>query len=487
MECCVQISRDAVRLMRMAAAGIGLAALAAQGQTPPAASVPAQVPLFSPQERALLVAYWNTPGRIQTSPPANFINQGLFQVRPTAGGSQWMLKYQIALGAAGAPPTQTPASIAAADPQHSDWRQWVAARLAADAWNAHAGADAENAALHVGTGLGLEGAQPPAPGPIPPDLLAACGDPPPFAEAAAPLSTTITFDNGMRYTYTDHTNVPLSYAYYRFAQGVDTGGTPVSAMPRKKLDSLFAAAGLTPSQTRAAEAVSRLEGGFDAINTYDTGYVSIGFLQFITAADGKGDLMHVLQQEKSDNPAAFLADFHRFGIDVTPQGVLDVVDPATGAELTGADAVMEVIADKRLTAVFQRAGQKSKAFQVAQIETAQHDYWPASLPVTVTVNGQTITGVVSDVVHSEAGLTTLYDRAVNRGSINPFPAVLQQLMTRLNLTSFVQASLYERDLIKACQYRTNFLKDPALSQPPAPPALPSSSSGASGAAAQGNP
>jgi hypothetical protein len=78
---------------------------------------------------------------------------------------------------------------------------------------------------------------------------------------------------------------------------------------------------------------------------------------------------------------------------------------------------MRVIEDKRLTAVFQRAGRKSEAFRVAQIKTARASYWPAGDPVQITLpNGKTISGVVSDFIKSEAGLATLLDRKVNTGT-----------------------------------------------------------------------
>ena len=75
-------------------------------------------------------------------------------------------------------------------------------------------------------------------------------------------------------------------------------------MPDARLKALFAAAGFTGSEQRVMKAVSRLEGGFDSVNTYDTGFVSIGFIQFITEGEGKGSLLEVLQQEKADQTDA---------------------------------------------------------------------------------------------------------------------------------------------------------------------------------------
>ncbi len=451
------------RLLVSTCAVVGVAALA---QAPPIPSTP--LPMFSPAERAQIVAFWMQPGRVNHGLPSDLVTNGLWQVRPDPAGSTWLLKYQIAEGAAAAPPTVAPTAIQTL-PDKQAWQNWVTAAIAWDKYRAQITADHDNERLQVGTQLGLEGVAPPQPGPMPQALQAACGDAPPFADVVAPQTSTVTFDDGSTFTYQDHTNVPLDYAYYRFPQGTDTGGTPVRAMPKAEVDALFERAGLTEPQAKAAKAVSMLEGGFDSVNTYDTGYVSIGFLQFITAGTGNGDLMHVLLREKQDNITAFNRDFHYYGVDVTPNGVLDVVNPETGNELTGTDAVMAVIRFKRLTAVFQHAGEKSNAFKIAQIETAGADYWPANDAVTVTVNGTVLTGLVSDVVHSEAGMTTLFDRKVNRGSINPFPAVLQKVMQQNNLSTIAAAAPYERDIIKQCIYRHDFLKDKNLSQPPPSP------------------
>ena len=330
-------------------------------------------------------------------------------------------------------------------------------------------ADRANGALDVGsapTPNTLHPLPPPLPGPIPDDLLAAVGSPPPFANAVVPMLYSVAFEDGDTLTFRDNVRVGSpSFAYYRFPQGVMDSGNSLKKLPDAQLNALFDKAGFNASEQRVAGAVSKLEGGFDSVNTYDTGFVSIGFIQFITARNGNGSLLEVLRQEKTDQPAQYARDFHQYGVDTTPEGILCVVDPTTGAELTGADAVQATIADKRLTAIWQKAGRRSEAFQIAQIKVAKSHYWPADDAVTVVVNGQTLVGKVSDVVKSEAGLTTLFDRKVNRGTIAPFPDVLARVMTAHNLTKLEDAAQYEREIIQACKYRTDFLSDPTLSQP----------------------
>lgn len=451
--------------------------------------------LFTQEEKTRLVTFWNAPGRSSVGPLPDAAQKGPWQVRLTAEGSTWLLKYQIAAGSAAAPPTQE----ATAASQTDLWKKWVQTKIEYDRRLAQQAADASNAALKPAppvdparpiNPIPPSGPAPPVdpansagmpkplaapaplalpPGPIPPDLLAAAGDPPVFAEAVAPLLTTVVFDDGETYRYPSHIALPKAFAYYRFPQGTVAYGPRVTDLPQAEVDMLFRTAGMSPSEQRIAFAVSRLEGGFESVNTYDTGYVSVGFIQFITHEDGKHSLAEVLQREKTEHPDDFAHDFHEFGIDVTPDGVFSVVDPATGAELVGTEAVLKTVSDKRLIAVFQRAGRHSMPFRAAQVEVAKAHYWPLDDPFTITVNGQMLTGKVSDVISSEAGIATLFDRKVNRGSIRPFAEVLTKVMTAHHLTQVKDAVPYEREIVAGLKYRTDYLLDPVLSQPPALP------------------
>lgn len=450
-------------------------------------------PLFSAQERTQIVRYWGAPERYRIGLPEDSARNGVWQVRLTPEASIWFLAYQRALvGREKTPPTQD----VKAGGERADWEKWVEAKLERDRWQAQQTADAANTAIRQmfneeppappmarnapsrGETRGAfssrsarraqaneKGASPPDPGLIPASLLEAVGNPPPFAAAVTPLQYTVTFDDGDVYRYTDHVPMRPRYAYYRFSQGTAFYGTMLRDMPDEQLDRLFTAAGMSRSDARVCKAVSRLEGGFEAVNTYDTGYISIGFIQFVTMEDGRHSLMEVLAKQKAEKPEAFRSDFRRFGIEVNADGALTVVDPATGAELTGAEAVQRVIADKRLTAVFQRAGRRSEAFRVAQIQVARQRYWPAEDPVTVQVNRRTLTGKVSDIIRSEAGMATLFDRKVNRGNIEPFAAVTARVMEKYGLRSLSEAATYEREIVAALKYRADFLADKSLSQP----------------------
>ena len=126
---------------------------------------------------------------------------------------------------------------------------------------------------------------------------------------------------------------------------------------------------------------------------------------------------------------------------------------------------MKVVEDKRLTAVFQHAGRRSLAFRIAQVQIARSVYWPANDPVNIMLNGKAFKCRVCDVVKSEAGMATLFDRKVNRGNIKPFEDLLTKIMAKYRLDSLSKVVAYEKELIQGLQYRTDFLADATLSQP----------------------
>ena len=400
---------------------------------PPAAPA---LPLWTEAERASCVTFWSRPGRMRVSLAAP-------RASLTPEASLWFYTYNRALRRA--PPAEAAA-----------WKAWTDAKLAHDRWQA-----AQTA------GAAATDPEPPGPGLVPDSLLRAAGDPPALSAAVVPKRYVISLDDGPPLTYTAPVPISALYPSYRFAEGVISGGAPLKDMKAGDLDVLMRASGLTPFEAHVVGAVSRLEGGFDAVNTYDTGYVSVGFIQFITAVGGDGSLASVLAAEKRDAPADFARDFHVRGIDVTPGGLYAALDPATGAELTGPEAVQKTIRDPRLVAVFQAAGRSSTAFRVAQIQTAKHSYYPADDPITVTLpSGATLTGRVGDVLRSETGMATAFDRKVNTGHAAPeVAAAAASVMSAHSLTTLAGLAPYEREVVAALKYRADFLADKSLGQP----------------------
>ncbi len=479
--CCFPLSRFAPlrrAVKATACTALLFAAVSCQAQppipTPAPPALPVPPPLWTDAEKAKIVAYWAEPGRYTLSSPPDVATKGVWQVRLTPEGSTWLLAYQRAVSGPGKiAPTQD--AKPSNDGPHADWENWISARLACDRFQAEQDASMANKPLLAPSAplpalptLATLPIAPKNPGPIPASLAAACGNPPPLAGIYAPLTYSITIGEpalAETYLYTDNVQMRPRFAYYRFSKGVNSNGTPVSKISQAERDNLFRAASLTPSDQRIFEAISPLEGGFDAVQTYDTGFLSVGFIQFVTLAEGKHDLSNVLQTEKTEQPTEFASDFHNFGIDVQPDLTLTIVDPQTGVELHGPEAVLKIIDDKRLVAVFQRACRRTP-FRVAQIKIAKSYYWPTGDPVTIALpKDSRLAATVGDIVHSEAGLATLLDRKINTGNIRPFSDVVNRVCTAHKVKSVEEAAKYEKEIIAAMKYRTDFLADKTLGQP----------------------
>mgnify|MGYP005837070479 CR=1 FL=1 len=419
--------------------------------------------MFTAEEVAAVMEFWSAPGRHTVTAPPDMTTNGPWQVRLTVAGSTWLWNYNRARGAAKVPPGQTPA---AQSPQEAEWERWIDAKVAWDRYEAAVAAANANTAA-VGRPFLPPSPPPPFPGPAPESLVALAGNPPPFAEAVAPLQHIVDFGDGTRLTYQDNVAMRPRYAYYRFESGVMSGGTPVRTLPPDELDALFNEAGLGPSERRIFAAVSLLEGGFDSVNTYDTGFVSVGLIQFASLRDGVGSLGRKLLHHKQKRPKAFEDDFRRFGIDVAENGSLTVLDPSTGAIVTGAEAARKVIEDQRLIAVFQRAGLRSREYRLSQIEIAAAEYFPADDPIAIVLKGRTVNGRVGDVIKSEAGLATLMDRKVNTGTLDPLPLILTLVAADSGASTLQELSKFERDIVRAMRYRKDYLADTTLTQPAA--------------------
>ncbi len=420
----------------------------------------AQTGYFTPEERTRLVAYWNEPGRYTQTHPPTAKRDGLWQPRMTAEGSLWLWKYNQARGLGKVPPGADP------KPQNKEqelWETWIDGKVAYDLWHAADTAQKSNAAMLGSKGRPADA--PPHPGPIPAKLAELVGNPPLFARAVIPMGHRVQFEEGLVLEYSDQTPVRTRYAYYRFPQGVMAGGTSLKRFPEQELAGLMRDAGLSDEEIRVMKAVSLLEGGFDSLNTYDTGFLSVGFIQFAALSTGSGSLGLLLKRLKTEEPKGFDADFRRYGIEVTEAGQLVILDPATGLELIGAEAVLQIVEDKRLAAVFQRAGQKCRIFQILQLRVAREQYYPADDELRVPGPRGEIRGKVRDFIRSEAGLAVLMDRKVNTGRIDPLAAVLARFAKEKNLREPKDFAPFEREIVEALRYRKDYLADSSLTQP----------------------
>lgn len=329
-------------------------------------------------------------------------------------------------------------------------RAWIAAHETHEEWSVR------------GTGT-----EPAAAGALP-AALAAVGQPP--TPSMRPVSRyEVTLPGGATFAYRDDPVAP-SYRYLTNETGVGRGGRRLS--DRSDADAILTAAGITDATVRKVMTkVSTEEGGFEAVNTYDTGFISVGFIQFISGATGTGSLAAVLREMKTGDPTEFATYFHALGIDVDG-GALSVVEPGTGNVLTGAAAVTAVMDDKRLTAAFQRAGTDSRAFQAAQVKRAFADYYLAPQTFTVQEGAVTISGRYEDVLTSDAGKTALMDRAVQKGAggaRSKFRDACKAAIAAHGVTTLAELARYEIEIIPTIQNRIAVLTQTDLTQPPAAP------------------
>lgn len=400
-----------------------------------------QSPVFSDSDRQRAISYWQSADRYTVTP------SDTKQVRLTVAGSQWLYNYAHSKGGG----KINPDALAKPAGASSAWEQWINAKIAYDRAKAQAEVDGDSTDATD-------------PGKCPKDLVALVGEPPVFAEACKPNTYTIRFDDAI-VNYSDHVKVRPRYVYYRFAEGVDDGGKAMKSLGQDQITHLFHLAGVDDKTANVMRCVSSLEGGFDSVNTYDTGYVSVGFIQFASLKAGSGSLGEMMLKYKASHPKSFDRDFRRYGVDVTPTGELAVLDLSDGTELTGPSANAMIISDKRLTAVFGRAGAASEDFMAAQISAAKDQFYPADDSIKLTLGGEQQVVHVSDFITSEAGMATLMDRKVNTGRIDPLASVAQRVADAHSVTTLVDLNQYEAEIISQLKYRKDYLSDSSLSQP----------------------
>lgn len=409
---------------------------------------------FNSTEIKQILAYWQDPDRhVQTDLHPDAPNQPL----QSAKGAKWLYEYYkkrepgVRLSPKGNPAPKTQ--------RHSQWDQWIAKIYQEDRERAQSVSQSLN---DIEKGFfGPPIPELPRQTSTPADLKALAGDPPSFFDVEKPQSHLIRFTD-TTVSLSDGPSIRDGYPFLRNTLGVANVGTPVSDA---NLNALTYAAGLDGTIGKVMQAVSNLEGGFDSVNTYDTGLISVGFIQFACLENGSGALGRLLQSYKTRQPATFQTDFRQFGIDVTAFGHLVAIHPETGEELVGARAAETIAADKRLTAVFQRAGKNSRPYQIEQLRMAQRLFDPRFQKFTATINGQSFNIFVNDVIRSEAGLATIMDRLINTGSIGDLANAVTALATETGAKTISDVARYEDVLIGNLSYRRDFTKVATLNRP----------------------
>ncbi|GAB4327033.1 MAG: hypothetical protein OHK0038_00610 [Flammeovirgaceae bacterium] len=210
--------------------------------------------------------------------------------------------------------------------------------------------------------------------------------------------------------------------FNEYYDGVGYKGLSQTDLPLEVFKNL----GLDEGLAMAVKYVSKHEGNFDAINSYDKAIFSYGLIQFAGTPSG-GALGRLLGRMKWEQPKYFEEHFQRFGIDVDYQmkngkisfGEIKVFDLKTKTgkfEVSGIEAEKAIRADKQLYGCFLRAGYEP-ALMISQIGMAIDDYVRPALNIRLDINSnglQLQNLPLTDVINSTMGLTTVIDLTVNQ-------------------------------------------------------------------------
>ncbi len=247
---------------------------------------------------------------------------------------------------------------------------------------------------------------------------------------------TVPLLNGGQVVANMRDNIASQFRVY--PQGIMYGGQSHLALDLATIQ----AVGLSPRQAQALQYVSTHEGSFDAINSYDQGIFSYGFIQFTGAAAVGGSLNQVLASMKANAPQTFHRVFQRVGIDAEGSGkaATVVVLDDSGHRLRGDQGWLYIQQSPQLYGAFIQAGFEPTLVR-EQLRMANALYVQPALnfKLDVTVAGIRLTiPRLGDIINSEAALTLMFALAVNQGvggMSRTFAAAIGTVASRFGLTS----------------------------------------------------
>ena len=174
------------------------------------------------------------------------------------------------------------------------------------------------------------------------------------------------------------------------------------------ISSSLARLGLPVSCAPVLAAVSRMEGGFDAIQTYDRGKFSWGFVQF----SATGGLSALLQKIRNCEPVLYERYFAAAGIDIRNG---QIVITKKSKVLRGAAVANQLHDDPDLWKCFLMASQE-RAIQDVQIQSAYENYYLRILAARITCGEREF--VLGELFENhEYGRAVLLDRAIHTGVV----------------------------------------------------------------------
>ena len=201
----------------------------------------------------------------------------------------------------------------------------------------------------------------------------------------------------------EHTLHPATHGRYR-GHRFDGVLRPTAA----DVAALLVQQGLDPGRGALLAAVSGLEGGFDALQTYDRARFSWGFIQF-TAIGGLPSLMIRMRTRA---PREYAQYFQSAGLDAAP-GQLVVTNGAK--QWRGWRAVTRLHDDPTLWKPFLLAAH-DPVVQAVQVGAAYEHYLVPARKCLVTIDGVECE-LGTFLANEPLGEAALFDHAVHRGLI----------------------------------------------------------------------
>ena len=223
---------------------------------------------------------------------------------------------------------------------------------------------------------------------------------------------TATFPkaNGEISTIVFRDNVPSPYATY--IDGIVYVG---SFMPKDIQQGTLPNVAISDTLAKALQFVYAEEGCFDAVNSYDRGIFSFGFVQFSGGMGGSlNDFMLLL---KIKYPQTFKERFGQYGIDVvegTPRAIVSVLNTEENQVVTGDAAWMYIMNNKQLTCAFIAAGSDMNVVST-QIEYIMYAYMNPALNslIDLEIAGNSYHSVpLHSVINSEMGVAAMMDLTI---------------------------------------------------------------------------
>ena len=166
---------------------------------------------------------------------------------------------------------------------------------------------------------------------------------------------------------------------------------------------------ISESAMNMIKSVSDNEGNFDAINTYDNSFLSIGLFQWSMGAKNRnGELAAVLKKIKQNQPELFKHYFGQFELDVAPD------TSSTYGYLVFKGNKVDAVAEKE---VFRTPGMAFRFWAAAQhpdIQAIQVEHALSRLKTFYWKANKVKGKALAELITSEYGVALILDNHVNR-------------------------------------------------------------------------